>query len=184
MTHDIASTSDGLVLLWDVTSGREIARFANHTKPAYSVAWNRLNDTLLASVGGDNFLLVLEVDLPTLMDPANYQPVTGVVTPAKAPSRRSSLSGLFMSPGAQVPLHAFAPIYTPSCSPYLIPIFMSPGAHLMCALPSSDTCPSDTCLVIVQVTAAQMQSQKQQEGRLTESNVTLRFNHPAPVFGP
>ena len=73
-----ASTSDGFVLVWEVASGREVARYANHNKPAFCVAWNKLNESLIASVSGDNTLVVLEVDLPSLLDPTNYVPITSM----------------------------------------------------------------------------------------------------------
>ena len=124
-----ACTSDGMVLVWDTSSGREVARYASHAKSAYCVAWNKLNESLLASVSGDHCLVVLEVDLAALLDPANFMPVTSVLAPAKSPTRTPR--GLFSK----------------------------------------------------QATAAQLAAASQQQSRVTESTVALRFVHPASVFG-
>jgi WD repeat-containing protein 17 len=58
-----ASNSLGNVYIWDAQCGNEVARYLHHSKPVYCVAWNKLNDNLIASVSGDCTLVVIGIAL-------------------------------------------------------------------------------------------------------------------------
>ncbi len=61
----------GAISLWDTSTSRIIGRFVHHTKQAFAVAWNPHVDNVIASVSGDNLLVVFKVDLNGLKDPDN-----------------------------------------------------------------------------------------------------------------
>lgn len=63
-----ASSYTGLVTLWDVDSGREIARYLNHTKPSFFVTWNPHDDRYLLSTSADGTVIVMELDLDQLQE--------------------------------------------------------------------------------------------------------------------
>jgi WD40 repeat protein len=64
----IGSTFRGTVVLWETKTGREIAKYAHHSRPSYSVSWNRLDTSLICSGGGDGYLIVALVNVDKLLD--------------------------------------------------------------------------------------------------------------------
>ncbi len=66
----IAAVSiSGLLTVWDVESGRELARYLHHSKASYSVAWNRHSENLIATTSADGMLVVIHVNFESLYDP-------------------------------------------------------------------------------------------------------------------
>jgi len=64
-----ASSFSGLLTVWDVESGRELARYLHHTKASYCVAWNRHSENLIASTSADGALTIVHVNFESLYDP-------------------------------------------------------------------------------------------------------------------
>lgn len=67
----------GMLILWDVESGRELARFCHHSKASYSVAWNMTADNLIATTSSDGSLVVLYINYDELYDPQSSSVPTG-----------------------------------------------------------------------------------------------------------
>ncbi len=66
-----AACQFGAISLWDTSTSRIIGRFVHHSKAAFSVAWNPHVDNVIASVSGDNILVVFKIDLNSLQNPDN-----------------------------------------------------------------------------------------------------------------
>lgn len=64
-----ASSFSGLLTVWDVETGRELARYLHHTKASYCVAWNRHSENLIATTSADGALTVIHINFETLYDP-------------------------------------------------------------------------------------------------------------------
>lgn len=64
-----ASSFSGLITVWDVDTGRELARYLHHSKASYCVAWNRHSENLIASTSADGSLTIIHVNFETLHDP-------------------------------------------------------------------------------------------------------------------
>ncbi len=60
------SSYSGLVTIWDTENGMELARFLNHTKAAFFVAWNQRDERYLLSSSADCSVFVLELDFEEL----------------------------------------------------------------------------------------------------------------------
>eukprot|EP01039_Chlorochromonas_danica_P005867 gene5866-6460_t len=69
----VGSCMNGLVIIWDVESGRELERHLNHTKASYSAAWNPLDLQYILSTSADCSLVVIQVDPASLQDPTRHQ---------------------------------------------------------------------------------------------------------------
>lgn len=83
------STIQGTVIIWDLISSREVARFKNHTKASFSVAWNTISDRMLVSTSSDGSAVVFEV-LSELLDEAGNGHTTGSET-KKQPTKPAVL---------------------------------------------------------------------------------------------
>ena len=68
-----ASSFSGLLTVWDVETGRELARYLHHTKASYCVAWNRHCENLIATTSADGALCIVHVNFETLYDPHKVQ---------------------------------------------------------------------------------------------------------------
>lgn len=64
----VACNSLGSVVIWDMQSGNELSRYAHHTKAAYCVAWNRFDESLIASTSGDCTLIVFAAAVESRKD--------------------------------------------------------------------------------------------------------------------
>jgi WD40 repeat protein len=64
-----ASSYSGLLTVWDVETGRELARYLHHTKASYAVAWNRHSENLIATTSADGALTIIHVNFEALYDP-------------------------------------------------------------------------------------------------------------------
>ena len=59
----VGCNSLGSVVIWDFQSGNEVSRYLHHSAAAYCVAWNKLDESLIASTSGDCTLVVIEVSI-------------------------------------------------------------------------------------------------------------------------
>ncbi|RYD63999.1 MAG: hypothetical protein EOP84_33120, partial [Verrucomicrobiaceae bacterium] len=64
----VGGMASGLIVVWDLDTGRQIARYLQHTKPVYCVSFSILQSQLLVSAGGDGILHVFQVDLQDLVE--------------------------------------------------------------------------------------------------------------------
>ena len=71
----VGSTADGSIYIWDVESGRQLAKYLHHAKASYSVAWNRMHEELICSTSADMTVAVFQVEFDELFSPANV--ITG-----------------------------------------------------------------------------------------------------------
>jgi WD40 repeat protein len=55
------STIQGNIIIWDVASAKEVARYLHHTKPCFSCAWSQFDGTLVLSTSSDSTAVVFEV---------------------------------------------------------------------------------------------------------------------------
>jgi WD40 repeat protein len=60
------SSYTGLITIWDVDNGRELARYLNHSKAAFFVAWNHRDERYLLTSSADCSVLLLELDFEVL----------------------------------------------------------------------------------------------------------------------
>jgi WD40 repeat protein len=64
----VACDSLGSVIIWDMQSGNELTRYAHHTKAVYCVAWNKFDESLIASTSGDCTLVVIAAAVESRKD--------------------------------------------------------------------------------------------------------------------
>jgi len=79
-----ACTSSGLVLLWDVETGREMARLLHHVKHSYRMSWNKLVSNLICTSSADCSVVVFEIDFEAIYDPHNTKVALGSRTKKSA----------------------------------------------------------------------------------------------------
>jgi WD40 repeat protein len=84
-------TSDGLVILFGTSAGREVLRLAHHTKNVYRVAWNASERRVIASSGADAQVVVFEIDPHAALAPEGDGGAR-LGSKAKAPSKTKAES--------------------------------------------------------------------------------------------
>lgn len=62
----VCSTYSGAIILFDVESGNELARYCFYPKPAFCVAWNRFIDGLIVCTSAENAVIAFQVNLEDL----------------------------------------------------------------------------------------------------------------------
>jgi WD40 repeat protein len=67
----------GHLILWDAETGRELARYSHHSKPCYSVSWNKVHENMLATTSADHNLVVIFINYENLYDPNSSTVVIG-----------------------------------------------------------------------------------------------------------
>ena len=60
------ATFKGSVVIWDVSSGRELKTIVNHTRTCYCIAWNQVNKKIYVSTSSDCYACVVSVDVTEL----------------------------------------------------------------------------------------------------------------------
>ena len=58
----IASCASGEMILWNVSTGKELARYKHHDQPSFSVTWNYFNSDILCSTSMDKSVVVFRID--------------------------------------------------------------------------------------------------------------------------
>mgnify|MGYP003706057019 CR=1 FL=1 len=66
-----ASSASGAVIMWNIETGKEVARYEHHSKGSFSVVWNALRPDILASSSADRSVVIFEVDENTLLQEEN-----------------------------------------------------------------------------------------------------------------
>ena len=125
-----ASTVTGMIILWDVDSGRELARFSHHRKASYSVAWNQHMEKLICSTSADGTVVVFQINYETLYDPHGSHNRTGSRRRSDPDNRSATMptdiTFRFVHPAAVYgcawsPTHA--PIFATGCQDGVVRVF-------------------------------------------------------------
>lgn len=66
-----AVNSLGFLIIWDVETGQELARYLHHKKPSYSVAWNKVSGEHICTTSSDGTVVVIHVIEQALYDAKN-----------------------------------------------------------------------------------------------------------------
>lgn len=62
-TMIVGSFYSGSIVIYDVASTRELARYEHHTKPSYVVAWNSKQSNYILTTSSDGFAAVLDINI-------------------------------------------------------------------------------------------------------------------------
>lgn len=73
----VAGSSIGEMIIWDVETGQELARYKQSTKQIFYVQWNPSDERILLNSTGDGNAIVMEIDVDYIKDPSNNPALLG-----------------------------------------------------------------------------------------------------------
>jgi len=86
-----ASTASGAVVVWHIETGKELARYAHHTKPAFHVTWNALHRDTLCSTSSDFSIVIFQVNEDQLYEEVGHKVARGSQKAGQKPITESKI---------------------------------------------------------------------------------------------
>jgi len=90
-TSIAASTASGSVIVWHIETGKELARYSHHTKPAFCVTWNALHRDTLCSTSSDFSIVIFQVNEEQLLEEVGSKVARGSQKTQQKPVAESKI---------------------------------------------------------------------------------------------
>jgi len=86
-----AATALGTIVVWHIETGKELARYAHHTKPSFHVTWNALHRDTLCSTSSDFSIVIFQVNEDQLYEEVGSKVVRGSQKAGQKPITESKI---------------------------------------------------------------------------------------------
>ena len=110
-----ACTSNGVIIIWSVQTGRELTRYCHHSKPSFCVTWNTLHRDILCSTSSDCSIVIFQVNETHLLEEVDSKVARGS---QKLQQRVISEANIKMK--VTLPSPVFGAHFSPFCGNLLV----------------------------------------------------------------